>query len=330
VCLTHSNLYCNMQQIIDGHELETADVFINHLPYFHIYGMNVLMGCPVYMGARQVILRGFDPEKLLWAIEAHRGTVLFTVPTVLNYLVKHVDLASAKLETLRFLNIGGGPLVPEVGTEFTALTGVTVNQAYGLTESSPTTHANPLKRIKHESIGVPVADTFSKIMDPERLTEVPAGELGELWIKGPQIMKGYFRNPEATRSTIVDGWLRTGDIAWADEEGYVYIVDRLKELIKYKSYQVPPAELEAVIMEMEKVGDCAVVGRPDEEAGELPVAFVVPKAPELAADEIKDYVAGRVSPYKKVRDVVFVKEIPRSASGKILRRLLKMEYFLLE
>jgi len=327
VALTHSNLYCNVQQVIDAHELFQTDVFINHLPFFHIYGMNVLLGTAVFMGAKQIILSGFDPDVLLDAIESYGGSVLFTVPAVLNRLVKHCDLSSRKLKTLRFVNIGGGALTPEIAREFTSVTGVTVNQAYGLTESSPTTHANPLTKIKHESIGLPIADTFMKIVDIETSKEVEKGEKGELCIKGPQIMKGYFRNAEATRQTIIDGWLRTGDIAWVDDEGYTYIVDRLKELIKYKSYQVPPTELESVLMEMEEVIDCAVIGKPDEDAGELPVAFIVQSNKSATDQGVKRYVAARVAPYKKIREVIFVDSIPKAASGKILRRVLKNRYF---
>lgn len=327
VALTHSNLYCNIQQIIDAHELFPEDVFVNHLPFFHIYGMNVLLGSPVFMGARQIILRGLEPDVLFDAIENYSATVMFTVPAALNHLVKHSDLSSRNLKSLRFLNIGGGPLTLEIGAAFTSATGVTVNQAYGLTESSPTTHANPLARIKHDSIGLAIADTFTKIVDPLTLQEVAPGENGELWIKGPQIMKGYYRNPEATRRTLVDGWLRTGDIAWVDDEGYTFIVDRLKELIKYKSYQVPPAELEHLLLEMTEVVDCAVVGKPDEEAGELPVAFVATGDHSVTEEYIKEYVASRVAPYKKIRQVIFVDTIPRAASGKVLRRSLKDQYF---
>jgi acyl-CoA synthetase (AMP-forming)/AMP-acid ligase II len=327
VALTHSNLCCNIQQIIDAHELFPEDVFINHLPFFHIYGMNVLLGSPVFMGATQIILSGLEPEILLDAIESYGATVMFTVPAALNHLVKHSDLSSKNLKSLRFLNIGGGALTPEIGAAFTSATGVTVNQAYGLTESSPTTHANPLARIKHASIGLPIADTFTKIVDPRTLDEVEPGKTGELWIKGPQIMKGYYRNPEASQETLVDGWLRTGDIAWVDGEGYTFIVDRLKELIKYKSYQVPPTELENLLLEMAEVVDCAVVGKPDEEAGELPVAFVAPGDRPVTEEYIKEYVSSRVAPYKKIGQVIFVDAIPRAASGKILRRSLRDQYF---
>jgi acyl-CoA synthetase (AMP-forming)/AMP-acid ligase II len=327
VALTHSNLCCNIQQIIDAHELFQEDIFVNHLPFFHIYGMNVLLGSPVFMGARQIILSGLEPEILLDTIESYGATVMFTVPAALNYLVKHSDLSSRNLRSLRFLNIGGGPLTPEIGAAFTSATGVTVNQAYGLTESSPTTHANPLARIKHDSIGLAIADTFSKIVDPLTLQEAEPGERGELWIKGPQIMRGYYRNPEASREALVDGWLRTGDIAWMDGEGYTFIVDRLKELIKYKSYQVPPAELEHLLLEIAEVVDCAVVGRPDEEAGELPVAFVAAGDRSVTEEYIREYVSSRVAPYKKIRQVIFVDAIPRAASGKVLRRSLRDQYF---
>ncbi len=323
VALTHSNLYCNIQQIIDAHELSQNDIFINHLPYYHVYGMNVLMGAPVFMGAKQIILSGFESEQLLDAIELYKGTVLFTVPTVLNYLVKHCNLSKRNFKSLRFLNIGGGALNPNIAKRFTSVTGVTVNQAYGLTEASPTTHANPLSKIKPGSIGIPLADTFTKIVDTQTLKEVEPRKSGELWIKGPQIMRGYFRNSKDTEKTIVDGWLRTGDIASVDMEGYTYIVDRLKELIKYKSYQVAPVELENVLMTMERIIDCAVVGKPDMDVGELPVAFVVRKNETINKQTIMEYVNSSVAPYKKIRDIIFIKNIPKSASGKILRRILK-------
>ncbi len=328
VMLTHANLYCNLQQIVDAHELTPNDVYVNHLPFFHIYGMNVLLSSAVFLGARQVILSGFEPEAICSAVEKYGGTLFLTVPTVLNRLVKGFPLEKYNLRTLRFVNIGGSALIPEVGEEFESRTGVRVTQAYGLTETSPTTHANPLEKVKRESIGLPIADTFTRIVDPETGKDVKPGEPGELWIKGPQVMKGYYKNPEATAETLVDGWLRTGDVARVDSDGYTYIVDRVKELIKYKSYQVSPTELESILMSLDSVKDCAVVGKKDPDAGEIPVAFVVPaEGVDIDAGELARSVNERVAPFKKIRQVHFVSEIPRSPSGKILRRVLRETFF---
>jgi acyl-CoA synthetase (AMP-forming)/AMP-acid ligase II len=200
-----------------------------------------------------------------------------------------------------------------------------VIQGYGLTETSPVTHLNrPDGEIKPGTIGPPLPATECRIVDPETGEDVDEGERGELWIRGPQVMAGYLNNAEATAATLdADGWLHTGDIATCDGDGFYSIVDRLKELIKYKGFQVPPAELEALMITHPAVADVAVIGVPDEEAGELPKAFVVPADDELDEEELMAWVAERVAPQKRIRLVESVEEIPKSPSGKILRRVLK-------
>jgi acyl-CoA synthetase (AMP-forming)/AMP-acid ligase II len=199
-----------------------------------------------------------------------------------------------------------------------------VMQGYGMTETSPVTHMMPDEpgRDRAGSIGFLVPSTSARYVDVESGEDAAVGERGELWVSGPQVMKGYLNNEEATRHTIDDeGWLHTGDIGYVDEDGYFFLVDRLKELIKYKGFQVPPAELEAVLLSHPSISDAAVIPVPDEEAGEIPKAFVVLKD-ETSGEEIMEYVAERVAPYKKIRLVEVIDEIPKSASGKILRRIL--------
>ena len=225
---------------------------------------------------------------------------------------------------LRYINTGGAPLAPELQERFTSLTGVPVIQGYGLTESSPTTHVVPLDRIKVGSIGTPISSTEHKIVDPTTAEELEPGQMGELWVRGPQVMKGYYRDPQATAYALEDGWLRTGDLAVQDEDGYVYIVDRLKELIKCKGFQVAPAEIEHVLHGHPDILDAAVIGEPHPEMGEVPVAYVVIRdGSNLSPEAVIEYAASGMAKYKRLFNVVLTTSIPRSPSGKILRRVLK-------
>ena len=222
---------------------------------------------------------------------------------------------------------GAAPLPPEIRRRSQERTGALTFMGYGLTETSPVTHMNPLeeKWVKEDSIGPPVSDLEQRVMDLETgERELAAGETGELVLRGPQVMKGYWNAPEETARVLRDGWLRTGDIVRIDEEGYVYIVDRLKEMIKYKGFSVAPAELEALLHGHAAIADAAVVPKSDPEAGEIPKAFIVLKdGEELAPETIMAFVRERVAGYKQIREVEFVGEIPKSASGKILRRILR-------
>jgi len=325
VMLTHFNLLCDLYQVVHVHEISEADVMINQLPFFHIYGMTVLMGTSVLAGATQVVASQFRPvDQFLSLFETYRPTLFFTVPLIIQEFCHHPKVPTMDWSRLRYVNAGGAILSPEVQQRFKEITGVPVMVGCGLTESSPTTHVTPIRKIKLGSIGLPLSLTEDRIVDPETGKELPAREVGELWIRGPQVMKGYYNNPDATAQTVVDGWLRTGDLAWKDEEGYVFIVDRLKEVIKCKGLQVAPAEIEHILVGHPDIKDAAVVGEPRTEYGEVPVPYVVLRdKASLSPDVIIEYAAQGLAKYKRLARIVFTDTIPRSPSGKILRRLLK-------
>jgi acyl-CoA synthetase (AMP-forming)/AMP-acid ligase II len=299
-------------------------VYLDFLPFFHIYGMTILMNGGLTNGVTQVIMPRFDTALCLDLIQKHGVTNLFVVPPALLALANFEDAGKYDTSTLDFIVSGAAPLPPEVAKRAETTYGCRILQGYGMTETSAVANVNPLNRIVAASVGPPLPDTVEKVVSLEDDSELGPGEAGELLIHGPQVMRGYWNRPEDTAETITqDGWLRTGDIAQFDEDGYVFIVDRKKELIKYKGYQVPPAELEALLMEHPAVADVAVIPKPDNEGGEIPKAFVMKKPTEEASeDEIMAWVAERVAPYKKVRELEFVEAIPKSLSGKILRREL--------
>ncbi len=327
VMLTHRNLVANVEQfegIDDGSE---DDVLIGILPFFHIYGMTVIANAALKAGSTVVTMPRFDLEQFLQLIQDHKVTKGFVVPPILVALAKHPVVDNYDLSSLVRLTSGAAPLGQELAAAVAERLGCQVNQGYGMTETSPVTHMVPARRTdwtKYGSVGPLIPGVQAQIVDVDTAEEVADGERGELWIRGENVMKGYYNNPEATARTVdADGWLHTGDVAVVDQDGDFFIVDRVKELIKYKGYQVPPAELEALLLEHDAIADAAVIPVPDEEAGEIPKAYVV-RAPgsDLSADDVMAFTAERVAPYKKVRQVAFVDEIPKSASGKILRRLL--------
>jgi acyl-CoA synthetase (AMP-forming)/AMP-acid ligase II len=322
--LTHRNLVANLCQVQAGFPIESDDTLIGVLPFFHIYGMTVIMNQALRAGATIVTMPRFDLDQFLELLEVHAVTRAYVVPPIALALAKHPAVDGRDLSALRTIMSGAAPLGGELAEQVARRVGCTVIQGYGLTETSPVTHLiRPEGENRPGSIGQPLADTECRIVDPESGEDVAEGERGELWIRGPQVMRGYLNDREATAATVdEDGWLHTGDIATADADGYFRIVDRLKELIKYKGYQVAPAELEALIVTHPAVQDVAVVGAPDEEAGELPKAYVVPAGDEFDADELIAFVADRVAPQKRVRLVETIAEIPKSPSGKILRRAL--------
>lgn len=325
VMLTHTNLLSNLHQIRQAHEVWEGDLFMNQLPFFHIYGMTVLMGCSILAGATQVLASRFRPvDEFLALFERYRPTLFLTVPLILQEFCHHPRVPEMDWSRMRYVNTGGAPMSPELQERFRQLTGITVIQGYGLTESSPTTHVVPLDRVRVGTIGTPISLTEDRIADPETGRELPPGEVGELWVRGPQVMKGYYQDQEATAKTLVDGWLRTGDLARRDEEGYVVIVDRLKELIKTNGFQVAPAEIEHILVGHPAVRDAAVIGVQHPDRGEVPVAFVVRKeGATVTGEELMDFAAKGLAKYKRLSRVMFVEAIPRSASGKILRRVLK-------
>jgi acyl-CoA synthetase (AMP-forming)/AMP-acid ligase II len=324
VMLTHRNLVANLIQIDDAFPITEDDTLIGVLPFFHIYGMTVIMNQGLRSGATIVTMPRFDLEGFLDLVEKHKVTRSYVVPPIALALAKHPAVEGRDLSSVQTVMSGAAPLGGELAEKVAERLGCTVIQGYGLTETSPVTHViRPDGDNKAGSIGPPLVGTECRLVDPESGEEAGEGERGELWIRGPQVMAGYLNNEEATSSTVdSDGWLHTGDIGVVDSDGFYRIVDRLKELIKFKGFQVAPAELEALIINHPKVADVAVIGVADEEAGELPKAFIVPADDDFDDDELKEWVAGQVSPQKRIRLVEQIEEIPKAASGKILRRVL--------
>jgi acyl-CoA synthetase (AMP-forming)/AMP-acid ligase II len=321
---THRNLVANICQSI-AHQRPGADErVIAVLPFFHIYGLVVLMNMPLYCGATVVTMSRFDLAEFLRVIQDYRITRAFVVPPIVLALAKYPLLDEFDVSSLQFMNSGAAPLSAEVEVACGKRLGCHMQQGYGLTETSPTTHSVPdaLAGQMPGTIGPPLPNTECRIIDLATGQDAPDGQPGELCIRGPQVMKGYLNNPEATARTIgPDRWLHTGDIARIETDGSLRIVDRVKELIKYKGYQIAPAELEGLLLTHPAIADAAVIPIPDEEAGEIPKAFVVPNG-SITPEQVTQFVAGRVAPYKKVRAVEILDEIPKSASGKILRRVL--------
>ena len=323
--LTHRNLVANLEQVGAVLPFEVGEVMLSVLPFFHIYGMQVLMNGALASGGTVVTMPRFDLEQFLTLASQHRIRRAVVVPPIVLAMAKHPMVDSFDLTSLRQLFSGAAPLGAELADEAASRLGCEVVQGYGMTELSPVTHATPDGQGRSGTIGILVPNTEARVVDPETGADCEVGVDGELWIRGPQVMAGYLNNPTATAETIdADGWLHTGDIGHADADGHFTIVDRLKELIKYKGFQVPPAELEALLVTHPDVADVAVIGVPDEEAGELPKAFIVLKPGAAAtAEDLQAFVAANVAHYKQIRQVAFVEEIPKSASGKILRRMLR-------
>jgi len=330
--LTHMNLVSNAVACAEWlMGTKGTETFLTVLPLFHIYGMTTGMNSPIYLAGKMILLPRFDATTTFAAIQNHRATVFCGAPTMYSLLLNHPACGKYSLKTIRFCISGSAPLPPEIQKRWMEASGGVLVEGYGLTESSPVTHCNPLdktlKTVKIGSIGLPWPDTDAKIMDMEtRSQEVPVGETGELAVKGPQIMKGYWKMPEDSADVLRNGWLFTGDVGKMDEDGYFYITDRKKDLIKYKGYSVYPREIEDVIYEHPAVKLCAVVGKPDPVASELPKAFIVLKEGKTAtAEEIKEFVNSKVAPYKAIREVEFRKELPMTLVGKVLRRVLQEE-----
>jgi acyl-CoA synthetase (AMP-forming)/AMP-acid ligase II len=324
VMLTHRNLVANLSQVDGAMPMSPDDVVIAVLPFFHIYGMTVILNFALRAGATIVTMPRFDLEGFLTLIQDRKVTRAYVVPPIALALAKHPLIDQFDLSSLELVFSGAAPLGAELEEACTKRLDCRVCQGYGMTESSPVSHGVPFPdgELKPGTIGVAVPNMECRIVDPETGEDAAPGERGELWMRGPNVMKGYLNNEEATRSTVDDdGWLHTGDVAIIDEDGYYSIVDRVKELIKFKGFQVAPAELEALIITHPEVADVAVIPVPDEEAGEIPKAYVV-KGGDVSEDDVMQFVADKVSSYKRIRAVEFVDEIPKSASGKILRRVL--------
>ncbi|WP_112275088.1 AMP-binding protein [Lentzea terrae] len=328
VMLTHRNLVANLVQcgpILSDVGPNTRILAV--LPFFHIYGMQVLMNNGLYIGGVVVTLPKFELPEFLRVIAEHKTDRVYIAPPVAVALAKHPIIDNYDLSPMKMLFSGAAPLDEDLADAVKKRIGCRVAQGYGMTEMSPVSHAIPDSRedISIGTVGVIIPNLECRLVDPATGADVGVGERGELWCKGPNIMKGYLNNPDATAATIDDeGWLHTGDVAVIDADGIVSIVDRVKELIKYKGYQVPPAELEAVLLTHDEIADAAVIGVRDADGEEVPKAFVVRQAESsLDADAVMAFVAAHVAPHKKVRVVEFIEAIPKSASGKILRKDLR-------
>ncbi|MGW3556060.1 4-coumarate--CoA ligase family protein [Streptomyces sp. NPDC000963] len=330
VMLTHTSIATNLAQLEPFIPMGPGDRILAVLPFFHIYGLTALMNAPLRQGATVVVQPRFELDTLLRAIQEHRVNGLYVAPPIVLALAKHPAVADHDLSSLEYIVSAAAPLDAALAEACSKRLGLPpVRQAYGMTELSPGTHVVPLDAATPPpgTVGRLLPSTEMRILsldDPAK--DAAPGEEGEIAIRGPQVMKGYLGRPDATAAMIdAEGWVHTGDVGRVDDDGWLFVVDRVKELIKYKGFQVAPAELEALLLTHEGIADAAVVGVTDDDGTEIPKAFVVrqPSAPGLTAEEVVAHVAARVSPYKKVRAVEFVDTVPRAASGKILRRELR-------
>jgi len=331
VMLSHMNLVANVFQFIapNATQINANDTVLCFLPLYHIYGLNVVMNTVLTLGGTLVLMPRFQTQQLTSLIMEEGVTMMPTVPPALNALCQAAEAGQfPKNHRVRWVKSGAAPLAPELARRFTALTGILVCQGYGMTEASPVTHVGYLEPelYRPESIGQPLALTDCRVMD-EHEKEVATGEAGELVMRGPQFMLGYWKEPQATAAVLRDGWFWSGDVVSRDEQDFFYVLDRRKEMIKYKGFPVAPAEVEGLLLEHPAVKDCGVVGRPDAAAGEIPVAFVVLRDGFVTSaklgDELCSFVADRLTHYKQPREVRFVDAVPKTASGKILRRELR-------
>ncbi|MEW2130714.1 4-coumarate--CoA ligase family protein [Streptomyces sp. NPDC005435] len=331
VMLTHRQIVTNLVQLEPAIRAEPGDRVLAVLPLFHIYGLTALMNAPLRQGATVVVLPRFELDTFLAAIETHRITGLYVAPPIVLALAKHPSVERYDLSSLKYVISAAAPLDAALAAACAERLGLPpIGQAYGMTELSPGTHVVPLDLLREAPPGTAgklIAGTEMRIVsldDPGK--DLGTGEAGEILIRGPQVMKGYLNRPDATAATIdAEGWLHTGDVGQVDADGWLFVVDRVKELIKYKGFQVAPAELEALLLTHPGIADAAVVGALNDEGNEIPHAFVVrrPDTPELGENDVMLYVAERVAPYKRVRRVTFTDSVPRAASGKILRRELR-------
>ena len=324
VMLTHYNLVAMLCLMEATEVLKSEDKTICAVPCYHLYGSHIVLNLGLRTGATVVTLPRFDLEVFLQTMQDYGISVAPAVPPIVLELSRSPLVDRFDLSKLTTVFSGAAPLSVEVAKVCCERLNVRISYGYGMTELSPLSHLTyrHAGADKPESTGYCLPNTLCKVVDTETKAELPPGEHGEIWVRGPQVMKGYLGQPEATAEIIdADGWLHTGDIGYADEDGALYIVDRLKELIKYKGRQVAPAELEALLLSHPAIADAAVIPSPDADAGEIPVAFVVAKE-MVSATDIMNFVSERVAPHKRIRRVEFVDQIPKNPTGKIMRRLL--------
>ncbi len=341
VMLSHYNLIANVYQLLgpNGSALNSRDNILCCLPLYHIYGLNVILNPALILGAKLVLVPRFSVPMALRLLVDEAITTAPLVPPAINALCQAAEAGQFPRDhQVQWIKSGAAPLAPDLARRFTAVTNIPVCQGYGMTEASPVTHVGFLEpELYHpDSIGHPLVATDCRVLSqydidpgdtPDDLTEAPSGLPGELVMRGPQFMLGYWKEPEATAAVLRDGWFWSGDIVTRDQEGFYRVVDRRKEMIKYKGFPVAPAEVEAVLLEHAAVKECGVVGRADAAAGEIPVAFIALRDGFVQSaklgEELCAFVADRLTHYKQPREVHFVEAVPKTASGKILRRELR-------
>ena len=343
VMLSHYNLVANIYQLLgpNATELNAIDNILCCLPLYHIYGLNVILNPALMLGAKLVLMSRFQVQQLTSLIINEEITMMPLVPPAINALCQAAEVGQFPREhRVRWVKSGAAPLAPDLPRRFTALTNILVCQGYGMTEASPVTHVGFLDPALYrpDSIGHPVAQTDCRVLaqseidpaeTPDDLTEAPSGLPGELVMRGPQFMLGYWKEPAATAAVLRDGWYWSGDIVTRDRDGFYRVIDRRKEMIKYKGFSIAPAEVEAVLLEHPAVKECGVVGRSCDEAGEVPVAFVALRNGFVEGGKLRaelcSFVADRLTHYKQPREVYFVDAVPKTPSGKILRRELRKQ-----
>ncbi|MEM6709296.1 MAG: AMP-binding protein [Pseudomonadota bacterium] len=325
VMLSHRNLVANIEQVKHAIKYQDNEVALAALPFFHIYGMQVLMNGLLSNGVTAVTMPRFDMVEALTAVQELKITRFYAVPPMILGLANAPIVDEYDLSSIRQVFSGAAPLGAELAEKAATRLGCEVVQGYGMTELSPVSHCTVEGDYRPGTSGVTASNTETRIVDPETSEDQGVGDRGELWVRGPQVMQGYLNNSTATAETVdADGWLHTGDIAIIDEHHHMTIVDRMKELIKFKGFQVAPAELEALLITHPKIADVAVIGVPDDEAGELPKAFVTtPPGETVTLDEVQELVSAHLVSYKQIRQLEIIDAIPKSASGKILRKDLR-------
>ncbi|KUK11183.1 MAG: Acyl-CoA synthetases (AMP-forming)/AMP-acid ligases II [Clostridia bacterium 41_269] len=320
--LTHKNFYSNVISLTKVTEITRDDNFLCVLPMFHSFAWTVCVLLPLYCGGTVVVLEGFQPSETIRTLVEEKVTFLLGVPPMYAVFLKKAEPEHFK--EVRIAVSGGAPLFPELYKAFTNKFSVNFIEGYGLTEASPVVCINPVHGVKKPgSIGLPIPGV-SVIIGDEYGNEAPQGEIGEILVKGDNVMQGYYGDEEATKQAFVNGWLRTGDMAWADKDGYIYIVDRKKDLIIVGGFNVYPREIEELLLTHPKIAEVAVVGIKDTLKGEVPKAFIVPVEGEsLTAGEVLAFLKGKLAPYKIPRAVEFVESLPKNPAGKIMKKLLK-------
>ncbi len=321
--LTHRNMTSNAEAVCELFELTDKDRSLTVLPIFHVFCMTVCVNASIACGATILLLPKFSPADVIQTIREEKATMFAGVPTMYNFMLQFPEATEEDFSSIRLCVSGGAPIPVELLYKFEERYRVTILEGYGLSESSPVTAFNPLRGIrKPGSIGIDIPGVKNIVVDPEG-REVPRGEVGELIVRGPNVMKGYLGMPEATAATLKNGWLYTGDMAKMDEDGYIFIVDRKKDMILVGGYNVYPREVEEVLYQHPNVIEAAVIGAPDPEYGEIVKAFVVKKQDDLSSDEIISFCQARLAKYKVPRQIEFLTELPKNTTGKIMRRALK-------